>query len=183
MNGTTTTAQMNGVTVNSSGLFVAVGQDLTTSVALYATSTDGSTWTTPAAMNGTTLSGVINAVTVNSSNKFVAVGGSGTALYATSTNGSTWTTPARMNSSAVATDMYGVTWSSALGLFVAVGYNTFTPAAGYYATSIDGSTWTTPTAMSGTASMSAIAVNSSGTFVSVGYDSSNANAPVYAVST
>ena len=53
---------------------------------LYATSTNGSTWTTPAAMNGSTSRGVMRAVTVNSSGLFVSVGSNNLSypLYVTS---------------------------------------------------------------------------------------------------
>ena len=85
MNGSTTVANMFSVTVNSSGLFVAVGCDGNT-YPLYATSSDGSTWTTPALMNGSTTVALMNSITVNSSGLFVAVGydGNNYPLYATS---------------------------------------------------------------------------------------------------
>jgi hypothetical protein len=173
---------MNAITVNSSGLFVAVGYISTSAV--YATSSDGSTWTTPAYMGGSAATGLMISVTVNSSGKFVAVGyGVSTRpVYATSTNGSTWTTPAYMNGSTTAANMKSVTVNSS-GLFVAVGYS----SASVYATSTDGSTWTTPASMGGSTtvtSMNAITVNSSGLFVAVGY-SGNAlgGNPIYATST
>jgi hypothetical protein len=52
---------------------VAVGYD-NSNYPVYATSTNGSTWTTPAAMNGSTTAAYMNSVTVNSSGLFVAVG-------------------------------------------------------------------------------------------------------------
>jgi hypothetical protein len=68
---------MRSVTVSSSGLFLAVGIAsivVSSDVPLYAFSSNGSTWTTPAAMNGSTTSVSINSVTVNSAGLFVAVG-------------------------------------------------------------------------------------------------------------
>jgi hypothetical protein len=64
---------MYGVTVNSSGLFVAVGFRPTSTYPVYATSTDGSTWTTPANMNNSSVAAPIYSITVNSSGLFVAV--------------------------------------------------------------------------------------------------------------
>ena len=73
MNGSTAVAIMNSVTVNSSGLFVAVGQNIN-NYPVYATSSNGSTWTTPTQMNGSSTYAEMQAVTVNSSGLFVAVG-------------------------------------------------------------------------------------------------------------
>ena len=183
MNGSSTFASMLGVTVNSSGLFVAVGFN-NNNYPLYATSVDGSTWTTPATMNGSTTYAQMQSVTVNSSGLFVAVGydSSGAAVYATSSNGSTWTTPARMNGSATLANMYSITVNSS-GRFVAVGYDAVSNIP-RYATSTDGTTWTSPARIgSGTnAWMFSVTVNSSGLFVAVGYDS-NVSTPLYATST
>ena len=76
---------MVSVAVNSSGLFVAVGND-SNQYPFYATSSNGSTWTSPATMNGSTATAYIEAVAVNSSGLFVAVGtnSSNYAVYATS---------------------------------------------------------------------------------------------------
>jgi hypothetical protein len=140
MNGSTTVAQMTAVTVNSSGLFVAVGYDANT-YPVYATSTNGSTWTTPATMNGSTNTHIMTSITVNSSGLFVAVGYDDIDIYpvyATSTNGSTWTTPAKIGTTAFAT-MLSVTVNSS-GLFVAVGYDASNYAV--YATSTNGVIWT-----------------------------------------
>jgi photosystem II stability/assembly factor-like uncharacterized protein len=86
MNGSSVAATMRSVTVNSSGLFVAVGYDGGYSP-VYATSTNGSTWTTPALMNSSSAFAIMLSVTVNSSGLFVAVGYNSSTypLYATST--------------------------------------------------------------------------------------------------
>ena len=185
MNGSTTPANMRSVTVNSSGLFVAVGYN-NSNYPVYATSSNGSTWTTPALMNGSTAGANMDSVAVNSSGLFVAVGNIAYPyypypVYATSSDGSTWTTPATMNGSTTTAYMTGVTVNSS-GLFVAVGYdnNSNYPL---YATSSDGSTWTTPAAMNGSGSfaqMKSVAVNRAGVFVAVGNDGNNY--PVYATS-
>ena len=114
-------AYIQSVTVNSAGLFVLVGFT-SNSYPLYATSTDGNTWSTPAKMNGSTAPAIMYAVTVNSSGLFVATGSTdvGPPLYATSTDGSTWTTPALMNGSSTIAFMQAVTVSSS-GKYVAVG--------------------------------------------------------------
>ena len=186
MNGSTAGASMYSVTVNSAGLFVAVGAN-STNWPVYATSTNGSTWTTPALMNGSTYYASMTSVTVNSAGLFVAVGinPSSRPVYATSTNGSTWTTPALMSGSTDEARMTSVTVNSA-GLFVAVGYKLSAPAsAPVYATSTDGSTWTTPALMNGStaaALMLSVAVNTGGRFVAVGINQPSSS-PVYATST
>jgi hypothetical protein len=73
MNSSNVAARIVSVAVNTTGLYVAVGYTLS-NAPLYATSTDGSTWTTPALMNGSTSSARMNSVTVNNSGPFVAVG-------------------------------------------------------------------------------------------------------------
>ena len=181
MNGSTSADYMRGVTVNSAGRFVAVGYD-TNDYPLYATSTNGSTWTTPATMNGSTTVAFMTGVTVNSAGLFVAVGynSSNYPVYATSTDGSTWTTPATMNGSTTVAEMYGVTVNSA-GRFVAVGKNSNSYPV--YATSTNGSTWTTPATMNGSttvAYMIGVTVNSAGRFVAVGYNTGES--PIYASS-
>ena len=86
MNGSSVSGNMMSVTLNSSGLFVAVGYNVN-SYPVYATSSNGSTWTTPALMNGSSVYARMQSVTVNSSGVFVAVGydTNGYPLYATST--------------------------------------------------------------------------------------------------
>lgn len=105
MNNTTTPGYMTGVAVNSSNTWVAVGYTSGSSPdgqPLYAVSTNGTTWTTPANMNGSTVTARMQSVTCTPGGLFIAVGqdSSGAAVYATSSNGSTWTTPARINGSA-----------------------------------------------------------------------------------
>jgi len=86
MNGSTAFAHMTSVTVDSAGVFVAVGIN-NSNRPLYAYSTDGSTWTTPALMNGSTDYAQMSAVTVDTANLFVAVGAgpNGYPVYATTT--------------------------------------------------------------------------------------------------
>src|ERR1035437_5407620 len=168
MNGSTVAANMTGVTVNASGLFVAVGFNASNQP-LFATSSDGVTWTTPALMNGSTAVANMQSVTVNSSGLFVAVGymndGSNSPVSAHSSNGSTWTTPALMNGSTVAASMTSIAVNST-GRFVATG---FTPAGlSLFATSTAGS-------------MNCVTVNSSDLFVSVGYNGST-NVPLFSTS-
>ena len=165
---------MNSITVDSSGLFVAVGYTLDSPRAVYAYSTDtGSTWTTPVIMNNSTLPAYMMCITVNSSGLFVAVGyvfdNNTYALYpvyATSTNGSVWTSPTAFPGGTSGV-MNAITVNSS-GLFVSVGFDLNNKPT--YATSSNGSTWTTPTTI-GVQNFNpfAIAVNSSGLFVSVGY--------------
>jgi hypothetical protein len=170
---------MNAVAVNSAGLFVAVGYDNALNRAAYATSSNGSTWTTPALMGGG-VAGYMFGVAVNSSGKFVAVGYNATSnvLISSSVDGSTWATPTVF---AYQATLYGVAVNS-LGKFVAVGRNYNT---GYisYMTSSDGSSWSALTIMGTGVSgyPGAVAVNSAGLFVAVGYNNPG-NYPVYATS-
>ena len=198
MNGSNTTATITSVAVNSSGLFVAVGYDSSTAP-LYATSSNGSTWTTPARMNGSSVGAQMTAITVNSSGKFVAVGfdSSSRPVYATSTNGSTWTTPARMNTTTQQHRMYSVAVNSS-GKFVAIGLKSLVSGSTLeYATSSDGSTWTTPVAINSTSTavllslnlnqtkynLMGITVNSSGRFTAVFLPDYNTLSPITATST
>lgn len=87
INGTTTFAYMMGIAVNSSGLFVAVGYNVSGGYPVYTISGNGSTWSTPATMGLSATATNIVAVTANPSGKFVAVGyysSNGFAAYATS---------------------------------------------------------------------------------------------------
>jgi hypothetical protein len=71
--------RLNSITVNSSGLFVAVGNESAVGGAIYTTSTNGTTWSAPALLSGTDISDSLNGIAVNTSTgKFVAVGGGGT---------------------------------------------------------------------------------------------------------
>ncbi len=162
--------------VNNSGLFVAVGSDSV--IPVYSTSSNGTTWSTPTAINGTTAAGIMTAITVNSSGLFVAVGQDATtyyAIYATSTNGTTWSTPVAMPGQTIQFNPSSICVSST-GRFVAVGFETgYAPyiASGgpMYATSTNGSTWTTPARMAGVTTdfmVRGVAVNTAGTFVAVG---------------
>jgi hypothetical protein len=81
--------------------------------------------------------------------------------------------------------MYGVAFNSTSGLLVAVGDdNSGTTANAVYATSSNGTTWTTPAIMGSPTPASAkqVAINTAGTFVAVGVTADN-NYPMYAIST
>jgi hypothetical protein len=73
MNGSTVVAYMNFITVDISNQFVAVGYN-SAYYAIYATSSNGSTWTTPTYMNGVSVDGVMLSATISSAKKCVAVG-------------------------------------------------------------------------------------------------------------
>jgi hypothetical protein len=182
ISGSSNTQWFHGIAVNSSGLFVAVGyDDTTTKYPIYSTSSNGTTWATPARMNGSTTSAYMQGVAWSPTlNLFVAVGGNSTlsyAIYATSANGSTWTTPAVIvpgfNYSPMLTS---IVWNSAKGLFVATG----TGASGItalYTTSADGSTWSVPVVINLTGNAlnlynSSLAVNSLGKCVVVAVNGS-----------
>jgi hypothetical protein len=73
MNGSSVSAKMNSVTVNSSGVFVAVGYN-NSNYPKIATSANGTVWSTPTAINNTTNTDILTSVIANSAGKFVAVG-------------------------------------------------------------------------------------------------------------
>jgi hypothetical protein len=138
-------------------------------VAVYSTSSDVTTWTTPTAVQDIT-NGVyfLNpSITVNSTGNFVLTGYNAfdsTAWYSFSVNGSTWTS--QQFSSGFTPR--AVTWSSYHNLFVTVGGITGGLA---YSTSANGTTWTTPVGITGSTSAMTIlslTVNSAGVFVGVG---------------
>jgi len=157
---------MTGVSVNSSGLFVAVGYG-SSYQPYYATSTNGTTWSAFSTMGGSTSNYRINAIAVNPSGLFVAVGVSNYGsspnypIYATSSNGTTWSVPTTIGST---TGLgLGSIACNVGGTFVAAGNSQASSAI--YTSSIDGSTWVTPTAISGsTSNIPLIVSNSSGTF-------------------
>jgi hypothetical protein len=127
---------MFGIAVNTSGLFVAVGFNGSFQT-VYATSTNGSTWTTPALMNGSTAQVLPSSIACDSTGRFVAVArddATGAPMYATSTDGTTWTTPALMNGSTAYANMRSVAVSST-NKFVSVGFNSASPSTqqGVYA--------------------------------------------------
>lgn len=139
------------------GTFVAVGgyNSNTGSFTTYATSPDGSNWAvqTVAGYRGTT-------AIAWGANVFVAVG----SLIETSPDGKSWTT--RRSSD----NLWGVTWSDTLKLFVAVGQYGFR-------TSPDGITWT-EVKSSPTGSFKSVSWSSSlGLFAAVGYGGSIATSP------
>ena len=156
MNGSSTTAYMYGVAVNTARRFVAVGN------AKAAYSTNGTTWTTPATVFG---SSVMFDVAVNSAGLFVAVGSSGAS---TSTDGITWT--AVIAISGFVANAVAVNSS---GLFVAVGsivVSTFNRFA--FSSSSDGVTWTAAAQIDSGAglygSATGVAVSSAGVFAVIG---------------
>lgn len=186
VNGSTTPATLLAVAVSNTGRYAAVGsrQFDGSQLPVAATSTNGTTWTTPAVMGGTSSGALMYGVAVNSSGLFVAVGYNSSGfrpVYSTSSDGSTWTVPALMNGSTDQGTILGVTVNST-GRFVAVGHNN--SAVPIFATSTNGTTWTTPAAMAAPsvdgAYMTAVAVNSAGRWVAVGYD--NNIAPLFSTS-
>lgn len=188
MNGSSTGAYMFGVIASPSGGFVAVGYTPPGSGAypLYATSSDGLTWTTPALMNGSTVGAAMLELAVNSAGKFVAVGydASNFGIFATSTDGTNWTTPAPMGPSGGTVFIARSIVATPTGGFVVVGFQQGTNYP-MYATSSDGTTWTDPALMNGSttpAFMYSVALNSSGVFVAVG-PSPTTSLPMFARST
>ena len=184
MKGSTSVAYIKAVTVNSSGLFVAVGYDSSIKP-VYAKSSNGSTWTTPANMIiGGSDTMFTQSIAVNNSGVFSAVGYDNSAsnfpVCAKSTDGINWSVTIMGVFGSLSTCYIGSITVNSSGLFVAVGRKTNGPA---YSTSADGYNWSIPALMNGStvsANMTSVTVNTAGTFVAVGTESSNY--PVYAIS-
>lgn len=120
---------LNGLT-DHAGLWVAVGDHASAGLkALVVTSPDGVTWTTRTSATAVDKN---FAAVCSDGTTLVAVGSDG--VINTSTNGITWTS--RTSPYGAGGDLYAVTWSSSLGLFVATG------KGGRIATSPTGVTWT-----------------------------------------
>jgi hypothetical protein len=110
---------------NYHNVFVTIG-DISGSLG-YSTSTNGTTWTTPAAIAGAVNNMQIFSLAVDPSGLFVAVGqwnngGTTSPLYMTSTDGINWCTPLLFNSSSAQGFMRGIVYSTASSSFVAVGF-------------------------------------------------------------
>jgi len=171
--------------VNSAGVFTVIMITNPGGAAVYSTSTDVTTWTTPTAVQDIT-SGVYfqnSSIAVNSAGNFVLTGYNAfdsTAWSSFSVNGSTWIS--QQFSSGFSPR--ALTWSSYHNLFVTVGAVTGGLA---YATSTNGTTWTTPVGITGSTSAMSIlslAVNSAGVFVGVGQIQVGGNGqPLYMTST
>jgi hypothetical protein len=174
-NGTTIPGSLRAITVTPSGLFVAVGFVFTGSpyAGIYATSTDGITWTTGYINNSSTAFAAFG-IAVNSSGLLAAVGYnylSAGSLYSTSSNGSTWSTVSSMGGINDGATIKGVAVNSS-GLFVAVGSDSSGTSLPCFRTSSDGSTWNALTTIGSTNGILwGITVNSSGRFVAVGINS------------
>jgi hypothetical protein len=177
--GTATTGSMNGMTIDSSGLFVAVGTG-SFSLPVSAYSYNGTTWSTPVTMSGFSSIGASDmmAVAVSSggttSGKWIAVGqnSSSVPVFATSSDGISWTGVGTFGSGSGGVSDIAVNSS---GTFAVVG-----PAG--YSYSTNGTTWTTFTAFTGSVTITAISVDTYGTgFIAVGYETSG-GAPVYTTS-
>lgn len=125
--------------------FLAIGTGAN-SYPIYATSTDGVTWSSAAVCSATAV-GNIWALTVNSAGVFAAVMqvSSGVPAYMTSADGSTWTTPASIPGAASGVFYFNAAMTvNTAGNFVVTGYNAF-DSAPWYAYSADGSTWAAAT--------------------------------------
>jgi len=182
MNNSTSAVTLNSVAYSASlNIFVAVGYN-GANYPVFATSTDGSTWTTPALMNGSTTIAYLRAVSFTYG-IFIAVGFNNSTMpvYATSANGTSWTTPASWGTIADNGAARAIAVNSS-GKMVVVGANSMGEPV--FSTSVNGTSWTTMARMNGSttaATMRSVAVNSAGKFVAVGYD--NSSYPVFATST
>jgi hypothetical protein len=181
--GTTWTAptKFNGASTGSiygicygNGKFVGVGSTLAT-----VSSNAGTSWSTP---TSTGVTGSLMSVCYGNG-LYVAVGTNAGAsgCITTSTDGVTWSSSITISG---IYGLYGVTYSSTLGMFVAVGYTAST-YYGSFVYSTNGTSWSTAAQM-GTATdaeMRSVSVNLAGTFVAVGYSTTSPYPAMYSYST
>jgi hypothetical protein len=178
-NGSTSVFQVRGIAVNSSGRFVAVGNGVgPNNLGLFTTSTNGTTWTTPAVMNNSGATFVAQSVTVNSSGLFIAVGYNASIQCncATSSNGTTWTSPTDINVGGAipfsTAGLFPIVVNNNTGLFVAI-YDNPSVYPSYLST-FNGTTWSSGAIATGSVfNVRGATINSNGLIAAVGYDSSN----------
>lgn len=142
-------SHLNAVTINSSGLFVAVGS-VSSSDGIIVTSPDGINWT----RRTSGVNAVLNGVTVNNNGIFTVVGNNGTIV--TSSDGLTW----RSQVSGVLSTLNGIALNSS-GLLIAVG------DVGTVLTSSDAIEWM-PRNSGVSATLNGVTINNDGLFVAVG---------------
>jgi hypothetical protein len=143
--------QLFDVTCNASGVFVAVGFQTDglgnqSTTAVYATSSDGTTWSAPAQMGASASAKfIMRGVTSNASGNFVATGFDNYSMqpiYSYSANGSSWSQPDYINGFSTFSPMRRVHCNQANGRFVTVGRGLGgLPAIAY---SDNGTSWTGP---------------------------------------
>jgi len=149
INGYTSFSRGIRVACNSSGRFVIVGRGAG-GPPMSCYSDNGTTWTSPT--NVGSISGTFFNVVYSSAGRWVAVGstnlngGNGIGIYGTSTDGVNWTS-GYTNTSSDYLDLWSVVVDKN-GKFVAAGNSTYPTDQAQYITSTNGSTWTTPTAIS-----------------------------------
>lgn len=167
---------MFSIYAKSDGSFLALGSLITSGYGAYATSTDGTSWSSPAAMSASTTQFYPTGIAQNSSGLFVTVGrsaGDNRAYTAYSSNGTSWSAPALFNGYATTANMTSVVYNRITNKFVAVGYD-WTNYYPLFSTSSDGINWSTPSLISGStaASLTSVKINSNGVYVAVGSNSS-----------
>jgi hypothetical protein len=147
------------------GIFVSVGSS-GSSIPTYATSVNGSTWSTVNTMPFGAGNGSMYAVTYTGSN-WVAVGSTNGQIgfYSTSTNGSSWTAPAVFNEEttgvvlSVASNGSGTVVAVGGGSGAIPGLSGFGPTWFSYSTN-NGTSWSTPTTFPDTLGTDAIVMTS-----------------------
>jgi multimeric flavodoxin WrbA len=168
--------QMFDVVCNASGLFVAVGYQTNglgnaPVTAVYAKSSNGTSWTAPAQMGASASTNfIMRGVAANTSGNFVATGfdnSSNRPTFSYSADGSSWTQPNYINGFASFSPMRRVYCNPGNNLFVTTGRGLGgLPAIAY---SYDGTTWSSPTNIGSINSdFQNITCNASGRWVAVG---------------
>jgi len=166
------------------GMFIAVGTNGAGQSVAWVTSNNGSTWSGPTAIAPTSEATTIaygNGVWV----AFVRNYSAGSCQYITSTDGATWSSPTTLSSSALMNTVRYVN-----GNFVATGTTntgdtarTDVQGTVMYSSSSDGTTWTTPVAVTGASStyIPMDLTHAFGKWQVIGYNNANYN-PGYAIS-
>lgn len=181
----------NGIVAcNSNNLFVAVCYNTGTTTPYYATSTNGTTWSTAGQISANTNHNDIRHIS-SQGTRFIMIGRSAATsrgVWNTSTNGTTWnTTTTDFGSNTTACTMTCSAANSS-AKFVAVGYDASNAAL--FSTTVaspvwsSSGAWTIPARMNASATvclMQAVACNSAGRFVAVGYNLSSI--PMFSTST
>ena len=168
----TTIGSVYGLAVNSAGVFAAImiPNPNPGGIPFYTTSADGETWTTPTAIpnatNGVYFFGA--SISANTAGNFVVTGYNTTdnnPWYSFSADGSTWTAQPMPGSNFQPKTLV---WSNYYELFITIGEISGSLA---YATSTNGTTWTSPVSITGSNDLMQIfslTENPSGILVGVG---------------
>jgi hypothetical protein len=183
MNGSSAGVYQSAVCCSpTTNVFVSIGYSPISSpvnLAYYATSTNGSTWTTPAPIpNSSNYTTVAPHLAVNPSGTFMMVGcqggGQGFTVYSTSADGSTWSNMAPTNGTTGAGSFVSAYVAASSNFFVMCNEPGNTTGIVPWYQTYNGTTWSANTNFSTNWFPASLTASSTGKFVAMGYDT-NAN--------